>query len=78
MKKEKETIIETVDGDDSMKSAHTCLKTYFVRNRMGEVVAITVPALFVKRLPQDLLGGKSVTNENIRVILDADPDICCL
>ena len=45
---------------------------------MGEIVTITVPAIFVKGLLQDLLGGKSVTNANIRVILDADPDICGL
>jgi hypothetical protein len=43
---------------------------------MGEIVTITVPAIFVKGLLQDLLGGKSVTNANIRVILDMDPDIC--
>jgi hypothetical protein len=36
---------------------------------MGEGVTITVPALFVKGLPQDLLGGK---------LLDDDPEICCL
>ncbi len=45
---------------------------------MGEIVTITVPAIFVKGLLQDLLGGKSVTNANIRVILDADPDLCGL
>jgi hypothetical protein len=28
----------------------------------------TANAFFVKRLPQDLLGGKSVNHENIRVI----------
>ena len=71
-------MIETADGDESMKGTHSCIKTYFVRNRMGEIVTITVPAVFVKGLPQDLLGGKLVTNANIRVILDADPDICSL
>ncbi len=45
---------------------------------MGEVVTIFVPAIFVKELPQDTLGGKSITIENIQVILDADPDICGL
>ena len=45
---------------------------------MGEIVTITVPAIFVKGLLQDLLGGKSVTNANIRVILDTDSDICWL
>jgi hypothetical protein len=45
---------------------------------MGEVVTITVPALFVKRLPQDLPGDKSLTSnhENILAILDDDPEIC--
>jgi hypothetical protein len=43
---------------------------------MGEIVTTTVPAIFVKGLPQDLLGEKLVTNANIRVILDSDPDIC--
>jgi hypothetical protein len=36
----------------------------------------TANAFFVKGLPQDLLGGKSVNRENIRVILDSDHDIC--
>ncbi len=53
-------------------------QTYFIRNRMGVVVTITVPALFDKGLPQDLVGGKSVTNKSISVILELDPDICCL
>ena len=42
---------------------------------MGETKPITVPALYVRGLPQDLLGGKSLTRQNIRVILDDDADI---
>ena len=42
---------------------------------MGETKPITVPALYVRGLPQDLLGGKSLTRQNIRVILDYDADI---
>ncbi len=76
--KEKVTMIETADGDESMKGTHSRIKIYVVRNRMGKIVTITVPAILVKGLPQDLLGGKSVTNANIRVILDTDPDICRL
>ena len=77
---EKTTKIVTADGKESMILTHTCLKTYFVRNRTGAVVTIVVPSLFVKRLPQDVLGEKSVNRENIRVILDANPDsdICGL
>jgi hypothetical protein len=74
---QKVTFIETADGEEHVKSIQTCTKTYFVRNRMGEVATINVPALSVKGLPQDLLGEKSVNlaNLNIRVILDSDPDI---
>ena len=36
----KKTInIETADG---LKATHTCLKTYFLRNRMGEVKPVAV------------------------------------
>ena len=45
---EKVTIIESADGRDSMKASHKCIKTYFLRNRTGEVTKITVPALYVK------------------------------
>jgi hypothetical protein len=45
---------------------------------MGNSVTITVTALFVKGLPQDLLGRESVNRENIRLILDLDHDICGL
>jgi hypothetical protein len=73
---ERITIIETADGRDSMTASHKCLKTYFLRNRTGEVTKITVPAVYVKGLPQDLLGGKTLNRNAIRVILDSDPDIC--
>jgi hypothetical protein len=43
---------------------------------MGEVKPITVRALYVRGLPQGLLGGKSLNRENIRLILDDDADIC--
>ena len=43
----KVTIIETADGDARIRSSHKCTKTYFVRNRMGDPVPISVPALFV-------------------------------
>ena len=68
-------IIETADGVERMCSNHTCIKTYFVKNSMGETVPFSVPALFVKGLPQDLIGGNSVNKVNIRVIVDDDPDI---
>jgi hypothetical protein len=73
---EKLTIIETADGVERMHSNHKCIKTYFVKNCMGETVLITVPALFVKGLPQELIGGKSVNKMKISVILADNPDIC--
>ena len=45
---------------------------------MGDPIPISVQALFVRGLPQDLIGGKAVNEINIRVILDDDPDICGL
>ena len=45
---------------------------------MGDPVPISVPALFVLGLPQDLFGGKAINKINIRVILNDDPDICGL
>ena len=70
------TIIETADGEERMQSSHKCIKTYFVLNRMGDPVPISVLALFMRGLPQDLIGGKAINKINIRVILDDDPDIC--
>ena len=43
---------------------------------MGDPVPISVLALFVRGLSQDLIGGKAINKINIRVILDDDPDIC--
>ena len=73
---EKTTNIETADGKESLKASYTCCKTYFLCNRAGEIKPIAVQAIFVMGLPQDLLGGKSLNQENIRVILDKDSDIC--
>ncbi len=72
------TLIETADGKESMRVSQNCLKSYYVQNRMGELTRMTVPALYVKGLPQDLLGGKALNKENIRLILDSDQDICGL
>jgi hypothetical protein len=48
-------------------------ETHF--DRLGDVVSITSSAIYVKGFPQDLLGGKPLNEEKIRVILDEDPDI---
>ena len=75
---EKQTQIVTADGKERIVSTHMCTKTYFVRTRTGEVVTLTVPFLFLRGLPQDLLEEISVNRQSIRVIFDAKPDICGL
>ena len=45
---------------------------------MGDPVPISVPALFVRGLPQYLIGVNAINKINIRVILDDDPNICGL
>jgi hypothetical protein len=54
--KEKDNIIETADCNESMMKStvntYMLQSMYFVQNQMGEVVTITVPALFVKGQPQ--------------------------
>ena len=59
------TKIETAKEAESIMASHTCRKTHFVRNRLGEVVSITTLAIYVKGFPQDLLGGKSLNKVKI-------------
>ena len=75
---EKHVIVDMAESGTSMKATHTCMKTYFIKNRTGEVVSITTPALYVKNIYQDLLSGKACNRVNIRIILDSDPEIAGL
>ena len=68
-------IVDMAESGTSMNATHTCMKTYFVKNRTGEVVTITTPALYVKNVHPDLLSGKACNRANIRIILDEGPDI---
>ena len=61
---EMETLNDTAKEEKGMTATHSCNKTYFVRNRVGEMVTITTPAIFVKGLPQSIQ----------RTILDEDTD----
>jgi hypothetical protein len=72
---EKITTVETAKDGEGMTATHSCIKTYFVRNRVGEMVTITTPAIFVRGLPQDLLSGKSVNQSKVRIILDEDSEV---
>ncbi len=56
-------------------ATHVCMKTYFLKNRSGEMVSLTVPALCVKCVYQDILSWKASNKIGVRIILDQDPDI---
>jgi hypothetical protein len=51
------TKIETAKEAECSVVLHTCRKTHFVRNRLGQVVSITASAIYVKGPLQDLLGA---------------------
>ena len=54
----KNTIIETAKDGEGMTATHSCKKTYFVKNRLGDIISITTPAIYVRNLPQDLIERK--------------------
>jgi hypothetical protein len=41
-------------------ATHVCRKTYFVKNRVGDMVSIITSAIYVKGFVQDLIAGKSL------------------
>jgi hypothetical protein len=75
---EKTVIVDMAESGANMTATHTCMKTYFIKNRRGEVESITTPALYLKNIHQDLLSGKAYNRVQIRIILDLDPDIAGL
>ncbi len=72
---EHKTIIETAKERKSMMATHVCRKTYFVKNRAGDMVSIKTSAIYVKRFVQDLEAGKSLNLEKILISLNEDPDV---
>ena len=72
---EHKTIIETATEGESIMATHACRKTYFVKNRVGDMVSITTSAIYVKGFVQVLIAGKSLNQEKIRIILDEGPDV---
>ena len=57
-----------------MTTTHVCLKTYYVRDRTGELRPITTKTYIVKNLKHDLLSGKMLNKAGYRIILDEDPE----
>ncbi len=52
--------IQTAHGDTQMSTTHCCLKTYYVRDRLGEIRPIVVKAYVVSGLKHDLLSVKGL------------------
>ncbi len=46
--KEHKIIIETAKKGESIGATHACRKTYFVKNRVGDMVSITTSAIYMK------------------------------
>jgi hypothetical protein len=51
---EHKTIIETAKEGESIMATQVCSKTYFVKNRVGDMVSITTSAIYVKGFVQGL------------------------
>ena len=66
--------IHTAQGGTVMATKHVCLKTYYVRDRTGELRPITNKTYIVKNLKHDLLSGKMLNKAGYRIILDEDPE----
>ena len=63
--------IHTAQGGTVMTTPHVCLKTYYVRDRTGELRPITTKTYIVQNLKHDLLSGKMLNNAAYRIILNA-------
>ena len=51
--------VEMAENGTWMKATHVCMNTNFLKNRSGEEVSLTVHALYMKSVNQDLLSGKA-------------------
>ncbi len=57
-----------------MSTTYRCLKTYYVRDRLGEIRPIVVKAYVVPGLKHDLLPVKGLNQSGYRVIHDEDEE----
>ena len=72
--KQKVVEIQTAHGGTQMNTTHRCLKTYYVRDRLGEIRPIVVKAYVVPGLKHDLLSVKGLNQAGYRVIHDEDEE----
>ncbi len=71
---ERAIAIQTAQGCTVMMTMHVCLKTYYMRDRTGELSPVTTKTFIVKNLKHDLLSGKMLNKAVYRIILDKDPE----
>ena len=57
-----------------MKTSHLCYKTYFVKDRLGEIRPIIVKAYVVPGLKYDLLSVKGLNRAGYVVNHHPDPE----
>jgi hypothetical protein len=72
--KQKVVDFQTAHGGTQMSTTHSCLKTYCVRDRLGEIRPIVVKAYVVPGLKHDLLSVKGLNQSGYRVIHDEDEE----
>ena len=66
--------IHAAQGGTVMTTTHVYLKTYYVRDRTGELRQVTTKTYIVQILKHDLLSGKMLNKAGYRIILDEDPE----
>ncbi len=66
--------IQTAHDGTQMSTTHRCLKTYYVRDYLGENRPIVVKAYVVPGLKHDLLSVKGQNQSGYRVIHDEDEE----
>jgi hypothetical protein len=66
---ERAVAINTAQDGTVMMTMHVCLKTYYVRDRTGELRPITTKTFIVNKLKHDLLSGKCSTKQDIESFL---------
>ena len=66
--------IEMAQGVKLMSTTHLCLKTYYVRDRLGEIRPIVVKAYVVPGLKYDLLSVKGLNKCGYAVYHHPDPE----
>jgi hypothetical protein len=52
---------------ESVKKMYSCMKSHFVKDRLGQLVSITTEVLYVKTANQDLLSCKKCNAIGIRI-----------